>query len=155
MEDSIVNYDNLRSQLADLMSNLDEQPPESSRGSRIIAALFAPLCRSLIVPVADVQRRLIALLLEYDSALTEARRHVEQIRTTAEEAARGIESLRGDSSRIMDHLAALQEDHDMLREIVARSHPENGALSRSEKLWSDLQRDVTTLAEAVSRLDSD
>lgn len=131
----------------------NEATADSSWVGRIIAALFAPLARKRIDPLAEVQRQLVALLLEYDRTLTDLMAEVNQIRGVAEEATRNIESLRGDSSRIMDHLATLQEDHTRLVEITSRTRSNIEVPGAFEKLLDDLHRDMTVLAEAVSRLE--
>ena len=77
--------------------------------------------------------------------------NLESTRTQAEAAAIGVESLSSDSTRIMEHLAALQDDHTRLRELVEDAESHRHALKRLDDLWADLQRDMTALAEAISR----
>ena len=67
-------------------------------------------------------------------------------------SATAIDAVRGDSARIMLHLGELQADHDRVK-ITGWSHEES--VQRLKALWSDVQRDMTSLAEALARLDRD
>lgn len=66
----------------------------------------------------------------------------------------GVAALQGDSTRMMDHLAKLQEDHTEVRailtELVATSDSHSDTLKRVDDLWADLHRDMTALADALS-----
>ena len=77
--------------------------------------------------------------------------NLEATRTQAEAAAIGVESLSSDSTRIMEHLAALQDDHTRLMELVEGAESHGHPLKRLDDLWADLHRDMTALAEAISR----
>lgn len=142
-----------------------------------MAAVLSPFRRILVDPVVDVQRRKIALLLEYVVALTD---DLDNLRNGATltgdqvgesldslgaidrqvgETMSGVESLRADSTRMMEHFAALQEDHTKVRntvaEILAAGDAQATALKRIDDLWADLHRDMTALADAISRLEAD
>jgi hypothetical protein len=52
----------------------------------------------------------------------------------------------------MLHLGELQADHDRVK-TTGWSHEES--VQRLKALWSDVQRDMTSLAEALARLDRD
>ncbi len=150
-------------------------------------ALLSPLRRALLDPITDVQRRTIALLLDYDTTLTEVSAQLEKTRAAADAAADGIDLLHGDSTRTIEHLAALQEDHTRVSEkmagfvatsertiehlaalqedhtrvsekmakIAVETEEYSAELKRIDELWADLHRDMTALAEAFSRLESD
>jgi len=75
-----------------------------------------------------------------------------RVEDSALESAAAIGSLRGDSSRTNTHVGELQVDHDRVKAAVW-SHEES--VRRLEALWSDAQRDMTSLAEALARLDGD
>ena len=81
--------------------------------------------------------------------------NLESTRAQAEAAAIGVESLSSDSTRIMEHLAAIQGDHTKLSETTAElvegAESHGHALKRLDDLWADLHRDMTALAEAISR----
>jgi len=96
--------------------------------------LLSPLRRVLLGPVANVQRRTILLLLDYDTALTEVSARLEQCRSATDTVLEGIEALRGDSERTMEHLAALQEDHDGVREKTAEIVTKIAALNKIDDL---------------------
>ena len=94
---------------------------------------------------------MIALLFEYDTALTGITEDLESTRAQTDAAANDVESLRSDSTRIMEHLATLQDDHTRLTELVEGAESHHHALKRLDDLWADLHRDMTALAEALSR----
>ncbi len=214
-EDSIANHSELRSRLEELAAESDSQTTASTWGSRVMEALLSPLRRALVDPVVDVQRQTIALLFDFNTALTEVSARLEQYRAATDATAEGVELMRGDSERTIEHLAALQEDHTRVREtmakivaksertiehlaalqedhtrvretmakIVAKSERTvehlaalqedhtrvreklatiaveteeySAELKKIDDLWADLHRDMTALAEAFSRLESD
>ena len=77
---------------------------------------------------------------------------LERVEESALESATAIESLRTNNSQILTHLGELQADHDRVK-TAGWSHEES--VRRLEALWSDAQRDMTSLAEALARLGGD
>ena len=77
---------------------------------------------------------------------------IERVEESALESATAIESLRTNNSQILTHLGELQADHDRVK-TAGWSHEES--VRRLEALWSDAQRDMTSLAEALARLGGD
>lgn len=75
-----------------------------------------------------------------------------RVEESALESATAIESLRRSNSQVLTHLGELQTDHDRVK-TAGWSHEES--VRRLEALWSDAQRDLTSLAEALARLGGD
>jgi chromosome segregation ATPase len=212
-EDSIATQKDLRHRLEELASLLDQKRAKEGSGSRVIEFVLSPFRRAHIDPIADVLRRAVDLLLDYDAALAEVTETVESSKLQTDSTAKDVESLRGDSRRTIEHLAALQKDHDGIREhlpalqkdhdkirehlaafqkdhdkirehlpalqkdhdkirehlvelqkdhtrlrgtvtgLVEGAGLHGEALNRLDDLWTDLHRDMTALAEALSRRD--
>jgi chromosome segregation ATPase len=107
---------------------------------------------------AQIVERLAALQKNNDAA----REHLAALQEDHDGA-------RGESTRITEHLAALQKDHDKVREHLSAlqedqaglhlsvsglgegSDSHGDSLQRLDDLWADLHRDMTTMAEALSR----
>lgn len=90
------------------------------------------------------------------------------------ESERAREHLSGALQRVMEHLGNLQEDHDRVKVglwektgaqqthlgNLQKAHDDLKAtvgspverFGRLEAIWSDLQREMTTLADAIARL---
>jgi chromosome segregation ATPase len=75
-----------------------------------------------------------------------------QLEASSRESQQAIDSLQGDSSRIIAHLGTLQKDHD---DVKLNGWSREERMTRLEELWSDVQRDLTALAEALGRLTGD
>jgi chromosome segregation ATPase len=89
------------------------------------------------------------------------------------ESGRAQADLSSALQRVMEHLGTLQEDHDRVKVVLwektdaqqthlgrlqqahddlkATVGSQVGRLGRLEAIWSDLQREMTTLADAIAR----
>ena len=141
--------------------------------ARLFTAFISPIRRVIVGPVEDRQLQIIASLHENDAKLnrleqvveeharihedlrsmrTAITSHIESLENAKVRAADDIATLQGDAKRARDHLANLQHDCSEIKQAIAELADQK---SRLEDLWADLHRDMTALAEAFSRLESD
>ena len=106
--------------------------------------------------------------------IQDLRAMIGEIADSVRDSANERRSLIDSVQRVMDHLANLQDDHDVTKvglwektdalqdhvgalqaahdDLKSRSWTEAEHLRRLETLWSDLQREVTVLAASLARI---
>jgi chromosome segregation ATPase len=158
-EDSIATQKDIRSRLEELASRLDRNRPAEGLGSRVIETVLSPFRRTRIDPISDCLRHTVDIVLEHDAAFNALSDTVESIKTTNETATSDIDSLRGDSRRVMEHLATLQQGYEEMRDNNAQIGEHLAALQtdhgKLREHLAALQTDHDTHGEHLTALQTD
>jgi len=141
--------------------------------NRLLKALASPMRAHIVGSLDERQQQLAQSLHELDVKLNhlepiieEQTRMLEKLRSMQETVTPHIEALEKGRIAAMDDIAVLREDAERARKHLASLQGDGtelqGAVAkladrgdRFEDLWADLHRDMTTLAEALSRLERD
>jgi chromosome segregation ATPase len=158
IQDLAANFDRLE-QKAGRIDSLDALEVLAARLEENITRNRKTISAS-VAAASDAGSQVIADLgaIRRDLDMTSATHssHLQALELAKDLALESIERLRSDEGRAQAHLASLQEDHSAVRETVASLFEGYGkqreAMEQFKKIWTDLHRDITEQAEALSQL---
>ncbi len=135
--------------LEQLPQRLNENLTRTARLEHLVESLGQNLTRmARLESLVEEQTRFAEKLKSMQAAVTT---HIEALENAKNAANEDIKVLREDAKRTRDHLAALQNQSSEHQNTIARLADRG---DRFEELWADLHRDMTAIADALSREES-